>query len=443
MLIEPLRRPARHPLPPQTESYWELWIDGERRSAPRPTPLPQPGPQAHDEPIYGDLYLPRKFKIGVAWPGDNCIDVLTNDVGIVPTLEREARRRADRIRRLVGGGLGRSHAREEDTYPRLAEPLGWVAPDRVVDVVEAVVAIQRDFGNRDDRQRARLKYLVDERGGLGAAEVGGGSGSRSTPRSTCRRGSPSSTRHRTASSACPSQRTRARPRRRIPPHGAAEWPPTAPAPSCGHPPPGPPVARPRPRPHGEVEERLRAHGVAAGRRRQPLRRLAIACPALPTCGQALAEAERVMPDVVDTSSRRPWPTWATRRAIQLNMTGCPNGCARPYTAEIGISGGPRDYDVYVGGSTGGDRLAVPVREDVRLDQIAAVLAPVFAALRRPRRARDHVRRLGRPTSAVPRSRPWLPEPGAPAERARPLRPWRTDGSIPSGRRRRPRRRRSR
>ena len=116
------------------------------------------------------MYLPRKFKIGVAWPGDNCVDVFSNDVALVPTLG-EPGDVADGDGPVVtgymvyiGGGMGMAWAREDDTYPRLASPLGWVTPDRVVDAVEAVVTTQRDHGNRDDRNRARLKYLVDERG---------------------------------------------------------------------------------------------------------------------------------------------------------------------------------------------------------------------------------------------------------------------------------------
>ena len=125
---------------------------------------PSPPSRVRAEPIYGDVYLPRKFKIAVAWPGDNSVDVLSNDVGIVPTLTDGLTGAVTGYMVYVGGGLGMSHAREDDTYPRLASPLAWTTPDQVVDVVEAVVTTQRDFGNREDRHRARLKYLVDERG---------------------------------------------------------------------------------------------------------------------------------------------------------------------------------------------------------------------------------------------------------------------------------------
>ncbi|MGH9271438.1 MAG: sulfite reductase, partial [Ilumatobacteraceae bacterium] len=162
-VIEPLVDAIVARFRPRTTAYWELWVDGERAV----TAEPQPGPDgrvAGPEPIYGDVYLPRKFKIAVAWPGDNSVDVLSNDVGIVPTLSDGLTGEVTGYVVHVGGGQGMTHAREDDTYPRLATALCWVEPERVVDVVEAVVTTQRDHGNRDDRHRARLKYLVDERG---------------------------------------------------------------------------------------------------------------------------------------------------------------------------------------------------------------------------------------------------------------------------------------
>ena len=128
----------------------------------------------------------------------------------------------------------------------------------------------------------------------------------------------------------------------------------------------------------EVEERLRSHGVKLAGDVSNLRRLAIACPALPTCGQALGEAERVLPELVTELEKVFADTGNGDAAVRLNMTGCPNGCARPYTAEIGIVGRTKTtYDVYVGGSPAGDRLAERIRADVPLDQLPAVLAPVL------------------------------------------------------------------
>ena len=159
------------------------------------------------DPLYGATYLPRKFKIGLAWPGDNCTDIFSHDLGLVPVAGADG---ADGFAVLVGGGLGASHARPDDTFPRLADPLGWVPADAVEDVAEAVVLAFRDLGNREDRKRARLKYVIEELG-LDAfrAEVEQRLGAPSLPRPSCRRGTSTTTWAGTArttaggSSACP------------------------------------------------------------------------------------------------------------------------------------------------------------------------------------------------------------------------------------------------
>jgi len=374
---------------PRTRAYWELWVDGERAVT------AEPASDEH-EPVYGSTYLPRKFKIAVGWPGDNCVDTLANDVGIVPTLRDGASGDVTGYNVFVGGGLGMSHAREDDTYPRLASPLGWIPADgataheHVVDVVEAVVTTQRDHGNRDDRHRARLKYLVDERGidwvrdevarRIGApldpprplhdwvADTHHGThvvehhGHRSgvvgvpvpSGRVADRDGVHLRTALRELTAAGTVAELRVTPRQDVV------------------------LAGIDPSRLDEVERRLRAHGVTLADDVSAMRRLAIACPALPTCGQALGEAERVLPDLVTQLEKAAADAGAGDVPVRINMTGCPNGCARPYTAEIGIVGRTKTtYDVYVGGSPGGDRLGERIRADVPFDQLAAVLAPVF------------------------------------------------------------------
>jgi sulfite reductase (ferredoxin) len=356
---------------PRTPSYWELWVDGERAATAEAPP--DDGPV---EPLYGDTYLPRKFKIGVAWPGDNCIDIHSHDVGVVPTLSDGLTGRLTGFVVLAGGGMGMSHSRPDDTYPVLGRPVAWVPVEDLADVVEAIVATQRDFGNRDDRHRARLKYTLEERGidwlrteiatriGRAIAEpvellpwtVDAHHGWD----------------HDTLGLPVPSGRVAGNYRdalRAVVQSGLVSEIRVTPRQDlllCG------------------VYDRdallalLRQHEVALPDEVSPLRRLAIACPALPTCGQALGEAERVLPAVIDELEKLLADTGNEGQPIRLNMTGCPNGCSRPYSAEIGIVGRTKKtYDLYLGGSAGGDRLAQRVRADVPLDELTAHLRPLL------------------------------------------------------------------
>jgi sulfite reductase (ferredoxin) len=356
---------------PRTPSYWELWVDGERAVTAEAPPVDGPV-----EPLYGETYLPRKFKIGVAWPGDNCVDIHSHDVGIVPTLSEGLTGELTGFVVLAGGGMGMSHSRPDDTYPVLGRPVAWVPPQDVADVVEAIVATQRDFGNRDDRHRARLKYTLEQHGiDWLRTEIEGRIG-----------------------------RTVAEPVDLLPwnldaHHGWDHDALGLPVPSgrvagnyrdalrdvvrSGL------VAEIRVTPRQDlllcgVKDRdglltmLREHGVALPDDVSPLRRLAIACPALPTCGQALGEAERVLPSVIDELEKLLADTGNEGQAIRLNMTGCPNGCSRPYSAEIGIVGRTKTtYDLYLGGSAGGDRLAQRVRADIALDELTTHLRPLL------------------------------------------------------------------
>ncbi|MPY95849.1 MAG: NADPH-dependent assimilatory sulfite reductase hemoprotein subunit, partial [Acidimicrobiia bacterium] len=357
---------------PRTGAYWELWVDGQKSVSALEAP--------ESEPLYGTTFLPRKFKIGLAWPGDNCIDVYSQDVGIVPHDGGYAV--------LVGGGLGLSHAREEDTYPRLASPLCWVPEERLGDTVEAIVTVQRDFGDRLDRQRARLKYTIDVGGlewfraeverrvgvplaappelepwagsdeHLGWCEQPDGSWSLGVHVDSGRVRDHAGTQLRTALRAAVAHAAEVRltARQDVLLCGIAVGDRAA------------------------VEEVLRAHGVALAEELRPLRRLAMACPALPTCGQALGEAERIMPGLVDGLDKALVERGLGDLELRVNVTGCPNGCARPYTAELGIVGRTKKtYDLYVGGTVGGDRLAERVARDVALDDIPTALGPLLEA----------------------------------------------------------------
>lgn len=372
---------------PQTESYWELWVDGEKAvSAERPRDR---APDALDpvndvEPIYGDAYLPRKFKIAIAWPGDNCVDIYANDVGIVPTLSEGTTGELTGFVVLAGGGMGMSHNRPDDTYPLLAQPVAWVPPADVGDVVEAIVTTQRDHGNRDDRNRARLKYLLEERGidwlrseieartGLTLADpvalpdweveahhgwhdiatTGSKTLGLPVPSGKVAGGLRWALRRLIADGLV--HELRVTPRQDLLLVGIDE------------------------RQIETVENLLHANGVPLASDQSPTRNLAIACVALPTCAKALGEAERVLPEVVDRLEKVLADTGNTGLPLRLNMTGCPNGCSRPYNAELGIVGrSKRGYDIFVGGSPAGDRLARCLRADVPLTDIPELLRPLL------------------------------------------------------------------
>jgi sulfite reductase (ferredoxin) len=388
-VLEPLVAEIVARFRPQTESYWELWVDGERAvSAERPDVL---APIDDVEPIYGTAYLPRKFKIAIAWPGDNCVDIYTNDVGIVPTLSEGTSGELTGYLVLAGGGMGMSHSRPDDTYPLLAQPVGWVPPSEVGDVVEAIVTTQRDFGNRDDRSRARLKYLLEERGiewlraqveertsrplappvELPDWDVGAHHGwhridghvddgghhvlGLPVPSGKVSGGLRIALRRLIADRAV--RGLRVTPRQDLLLLGITD--------------------------RDAVENVLRANGVRLADDQSPTRNLAIACPALPTCSKALGEAERVLPDVVDRLEKVLADTGNTGLPLRLNMTGCPNGCSRPYAAELGIVGRTKkNYDVFVGGSPAGDRLARLLRADVPLTDVPDLLRPLLEAFAR-------------------------------------------------------------
>lgn len=387
-VIDPLVADIVARFRPQTESYWELWVDGERAVSAEP-PHVALDPIDEVEPIYGAAYLPRKFKIAIAWPGDNCVDIYTNDVGIVPTLANGTSGELTGYVVMAGGGMGMAHNRPDDTYPLLAQPLGWVPPGEIGDMVEAIVTTQRDFGNRDDRSRARLKYLLEERGiewlraqveqrtgRLLAAPVelpdwevgahhgwhdidGEQGGSRALglpiPSGKVSGGLRLALRRLVADGTVRGLRVTPRQDLLLLGVGDAE----------------------------AVEHVLRANGVRLADDQSPTRNLAIACPALPTCSKALGEAERVLPDVVDRLEKVLADTGNTGLPLRLNMTGCPNGCSRPYAAELGIVGRTKkNYDIYVGGSPAGDRLARLLRADVPLTEVPELLRPLLDAFGR-------------------------------------------------------------
>ena len=388
---------------PHTTAYAEVWLDDE--------PALSVEPATH-EPIYGDAYLPRKFKIGIAAPGENSVDVLTHDLGIVPNVVDGA---IASFTLAIGGGMGRSHNRP-DTHPRLGSWFADVEPDDLLEVIEAIVVFQRDHGDREDRKQARLKYVID-RLGLDVVRheveaILGRSLDAPTPHTF-----PATDDHlgwhRAADGSwflgvhVPSGRVRDvegsayrtglravverfRPELRCTPQQNVLL--------CGL------GATDR----DGVEAVLAAHGIPLVEQLTPLTRAALACPALPTCGQALGEAERAMPDILDIVDGVLTSLDLAAEPIQLRVTGCPNGCARPYVAELALVGRTKTaYDLHVGGAADGTRLNECLATSIKLDELADVLRPILERWATERRSGerfgDWAHRVG--TEALARHRP--------------------------------------
>lgn len=361
---------ARH-LAFQSGAYYEIWLDGERV----PTGEPEP------EPIYGRTYLPRKFKIAIALPWDNCVDVHTNDIGLIASFEEGA---LSGFQLLVGGGMGATHGIKE-TYPRLADPLAFVFPDELIEVLTGIVVLQRDFGDRSNRKHARLKYVVEEWGierfrqelesrlgrlllPPGPVQVQSsplhlGWHPERTPGLWYRGLFVEHGRIKDSSSSLLKTGVlKAVQRLQL----AVRLTPTQDL-IFAHVPEGRRV---------ELDRILRDHGIPDPDRVSELRRHSLACPALPTCGLALAEAERHLPFVIGELERLGFGD----EAIKIRMAGCPNACSRTPVAEMSFVGRSKElYHLYVGGNAEGTRLAALYEEDVPSQELASRAARLLQA----------------------------------------------------------------
>lgn len=368
--LDALVRDLRRALQPASRAYAEIWLDGEKAATLEGA--------LEEEPLYGPAYLPRKFKIGFAFPGDNTTDIYSNDVGFVAHFEAGA---LAGFTVLAGGGMGQSNG-VKDSYPRLADPVCFIQPDEVLEVSKAIVTIHRDFGNRVNRKLARLKYVINDRGldwfkqelaaRLGRAlvpprplewtraddyfgwhpQAGGGWFYGLRVVSGRLAGAiRAAVREVVETFGCDVRFTV---QQNLYFAGLKE------------------EQKP------QLEQILRRHGVALPHELPPVLRHSMACPALPTCGLAITESERILPEVAAAVQNELNALGLDDRIVHLRTTGCPNGCARPYTAEIGIVGESVElYTIYLGGSPRGDRLAQPYRRLIPLRELAATLRPLF------------------------------------------------------------------
>jgi sulfite reductase (ferredoxin) len=369
-------------LAPRTRAYHELWVTDVASGVKE---LAGGGPELAPEevePIYLQRYLPRKFKIAIGFPFDNCVDIYTNDLGLLAVI------RDDKVvgyNILVGGGQGVTPANKK-TFPALAKRLTFATTEQAVDVVTAVVKVQRDFGDREDRKQARLKYLlhhwglekfkatVEEYYGaalpepepddvhgfndhMGWDEQGDGRWFYGLNVENGRIRDDDRQQLKTAfREIC---RT-LRPRIRLTSHQSILF------------------TDVEPEAKGELEGILRRHGVKLSEEISTARRWSMACVAWPTCGLSITESERVLPQVIDQMEVELAKLGLSQEKFTVRMTGCPNGCARPYNCDIGLVGKARDrYTVLVGGRLLGDRLNFVYKDLVPLEEIVPVLTPLF------------------------------------------------------------------
>ncbi|GGJ06389.1 assimilatory sulfite reductase (NADPH) hemoprotein subunit [Paenibacillus hunanensis] len=362
-------------LDPRTRAYHEIWLDEEKIIDSREL-------EAEQEPIYGAVYLPRKFKIGIAVPPSNDVDVFSQDLGFIAIVENGT---LVGFNVAVGGGMGMTHG-DTATYPQVSKVIGFITPDQMIDVAEKVVTIQRDYGDRAVRKHARFKYTIDDRGldwlvselherlgwqlqearpyqfdhnGDRYGWVKGSNGKwlftlfvqngrivdlddyklmtglreiakvhtgdfRLTPNQNLIIGDVSSQKKK------------------------------------------------------KIESLIAQYGLTDGAHYSALRRNSMACVSLPTCGMAMAEAERYLPTLIDKLELELDQAGLRNEDIVVRMTGCPNGCARPMLAELSFIGkGPGKYNMYLGGGFDGSRLNKLYRENIGEEEILSSLKPIF------------------------------------------------------------------
>lgn len=361
-------------LAPRTKAYHSIWIDGVQ--------LDNEAPENKDfeDPLYGKAYLPRKFKVAFVVPPVNDVDILTNCLGFIAIVEND---RLVGYNVCVGGSMGRSHGNVA-TYPRIADVIGFITPDKVVSVAKAVLTIHRDFGDRVDRRHARLKYVIAERGAAWARnEVNQRADTLLAPPRPYKFTSSTDllgwrqavdgkwflgvyvdmgrvkdaqkTALRQVAEQFPNLEFRITPNQNVILVNASDEDKVA------------------------ITRLLQAAGLKTERQASLLRSTALACPALPTCGLALAESERMLPGVIDRIEKICDDLGLGNEEIIIRSTGCPNGCARPYMAEIAFVGkGPGRYQVWLGGNAAGTRLNRLWKDVVKDVDLEAELRPLFA-----------------------------------------------------------------
>jgi sulfite reductase (ferredoxin) len=390
-------------LTPQTGAYYEIWLDGEKAITAEEAPevIAARQKQHHQtllddplEPIYGTQYMPRKFKIAVTVPGDNSVDLFSQDLSLVVISSAQGELEGFNV--YAGGGLGRTHNKEE-TFVRMADPMGYVAKADVYALVKALVATQRDYGDRVTRRHARLKYLLHDWGvAKFTAKVEEYFGQRIQPLKSLpefkyldflgwqdqgdgrlflgisiqngRVKDEGTFRLKSALKQIVS-------RHQLPiiltPHQNLI------------------VQDIDPGLKPEIQAILNEHGVLSETAIDSLERLSMACPALPTCGLAITESERALPGINQRIRNLMNRLGLGSEQFVIRMTGCPNGCARPYLAELGFVGiTPETYQVWLGGSPNQTRMARAYQDKLPIAELETFLEPLLVYYRQSRQPQE-------------------------------------------------------
>jgi sulfite reductase (NADPH) hemoprotein beta-component len=371
---------------PRTRAYHEVWLDEEKVAG---------TPEVEDvEPMYGPLYLPRKFKIGIAVPPENDIDVFSQDLGLIAIIEDG---KLIGFNVAIGGGMGSSHG-DKATYPQLAKVIGFCKPEQIYDVAEKTITIQRDYGNRSERKYARFKYTVDRLGletvkaelenrlGWSLGEAKSYHFDHNGDRYGWVKGVQGKWHFtlfiqngRVADFNDYKLMTGLREIANI---HTGEFRLTTNQNLI--------IANVSSQKKKKISELIEKYGLTDGKNVSALRRSSMACVALPTCGLAMAEAERYLPVLIDKIETIIDENGLSDKEITIRMTGCPNGCARPGLGEIAFMGkAPGKYNMYLGAAFDGSRLNKMYRENIGEEEILSELRVILASYAKERQEGEH------------------------------------------------------
>ncbi|MER1988423.1 MAG: assimilatory sulfite reductase (NADPH) hemoprotein subunit [Solibacillus isronensis] len=371
---------------PRTRAYHELWLDGEKV---------YDGTQDTEiEPVYGALYLPRKFKIGIAVPPSNDIDVFSQDIGFIAIVQNDE---LLGFNVAVGGGMGMTHG-DKETYPQLGRLIGYIPKERLLETAEKILTIQRDYGNRAERKKARFKYTVDAKGldfikeelhqrlGWELEEVRPYTFKRTGDEYGWIKGENGKWHFtlfiqngRIKDFDDYQLKTGLREIAKV--HtGVFRLTPNQ----------NLLIADVTPQKKTVIDKLLKAYNITDGAHYSALRRNSIACVSLPTCGLAMAEAERYLPTLITKIDEILGDNGLRETEIGIRMSGCPNGCSRAAMGEIGFIGkGPGKYNLYLGGDFKGQRLNKIYKENIGEEEILSILAPIFSEYAKERFEGEH------------------------------------------------------